>query len=189
MEPGLVLYTGTIGYADDCGQIVEAARVLQARGRRDIRIVMIGDGNERGLLEVRAREAGLANIEFRGLVPKTDLPGWLHRADCALLTIRDVPVMSTCSPNKMFDAFAAGVPVVHTTRGWIQRLFAEAGGGITVPPDDPEAFADALIRLKEDRAWRARLSEEARRLATERFDRDGLAAMMRSGLARAAGLG
>ena len=82
------------------GQIVEAARVLQARGRTDIRIVMIGDGNERTLLEARAREAGLANLEFRGLVPKTDLPGWLHRADCALLTIRDVPVMSTCSSRK-----------------------------------------------------------------------------------------
>ncbi|MBK9065308.1 MAG: glycosyltransferase family 4 protein [Gemmatimonadetes bacterium] len=189
VEPGLVLYTGTIGFADDCGQIVDAARVLQARGRTDVRIVMIGDGNERGLLEARAREAGLANIEFRGLVPKTDLPGWLHRADCALLTIRDVPVMSTCSPNKMFDAFAAGVPVVHTTRGWIRRLFEREGGGITVPPNDPEAFADALIRLTEDRALRDRLSGEARRLARERFDRDGLATAMRAGLARAAGLG
>ncbi len=185
VDPGLVLYTGTIGLADDCGQIVEAARVLAARGRTDIRIVMIGDGNERALLEARTSTLGLTNLQFVGLLPKRDLAGWLHRASCALLTMRDVPVLSTCSPNKMFDAFAAGVPIVQTTQGWIRRLLECEGGGITVSPNDPEAFADALVRIADDQVFRVRLSDQARRLAAEFFDRDLLAERLRSALLEA----
>jgi glycosyltransferase involved in cell wall biosynthesis len=187
-ERGLVVYTGTMGLMDDCGQILEAARVLQERGRSDIRVVLLGDGKERPALQERAIRYGLTNLEFRGLVSKSEVVGWLHRATCAVITFRDVPVLATVSPNKLFDAFAAGVPVVQTTAGWIRDLLEAEQAGISVPAGNPEAMASAIEGLIDGRERRTKLAANAARVAEELFSRDRLAARMLDGLRRAAGL-
>ena len=185
-ERGLVVYTGTLGRMDDCGQIVEAARVLHTRGRRDIRFVLAGDGMERAQLEVRCAELQLGNITFLGIRPKGEVVQLLHRATCALVTFRPVPVLGSVSPNKLFDAFAAGVPVVQTTQGWIRRLLAESECGLTVPAEDPEALADAVVRLVDDAGLRDRLAANAATVARARFARDHLAERMHATLVVAA---
>ncbi len=184
-DPALVVCTGTLGRMDDCGQIVEAARVLQQRGRRDIRLVLLGDGQERSALVARAEALGLTNLEFRGLVPKLEVVEWLHRATCALVTFRNVPVLGTVSPNKLFDAFAASVPVVQTTQGWICRLLERERCGVSVPADDPEAMADAIASLVDDPARRGELAANAGRVARELFNCDGLAETLHAALQRA----
>lgn len=184
----LVAYTGTLGRADDCAQIVRAAGELHRRGRRDIEIVLIGDGLERAALEATARSAGLPNIRFLGLMPKVDLVRWLRRARCALVTFRDVPFTNTMSPNKLYDAFAAGVPVVQTTQGWIRHLLERERCGITVPPNDASATADAIERLVDDDAVRSEMAVSSRRVARELFDRDLLSERMRDHLHAAAGV-
>ena len=69
----LVVYTGTLGLMDDCAQIVEAARVLQERGRADIALLFIGSGNEKAALETRAERYALRNLHFLGLIPKVEV--------------------------------------------------------------------------------------------------------------------
>jgi glycosyltransferase involved in cell wall biosynthesis len=187
-EQGLVVYTGTLGRMDNCGQIVEAARVLQERGRHDIRLLIAGDGMERPTLEARATALGLTNITFLGIRPKHEIVSLLHRATCALVTFRDVPVLASVSPNKLFDAFAAGVPVVQTTQGWIRRLIEREECGITVPPNAPEAMATAIEALVDAPGHRGRLAANAARVARNEFARDLLAARMHAALERAAGV-
>ncbi len=181
-ERGLVVYTGTLGRMDDCGQIVEAARVLQARGRSDIRLLLAGDGMERAHLEARCAELGLGNITFLGIRPKGDVVRLLHRATCALVTFRSVPVLGSVSPNKLFDAFAAGVPVIQTTQGWIRRLLAESDCGLTAPANDPASLADAIVLLVDDDGLRTRLAANAAQIARARFSRDHLAERMHAAL-------
>jgi glycosyltransferase involved in cell wall biosynthesis len=187
-EHGLVVYTGTMGLMDDCGQILEAARILQRRRRSDIRLVLLGDGRERAALQERAIRHELTNLEFRGLVPKPEVVRWLHRATCAVITFRDVPVLATVSPNKLFDALAAGVPVIQTTTGWIRHLLETERAGISVPAGNPEAMASAIESLVDGPARRAELAANAARVAEELFSRDRLATRMHEGLRRAAGL-
>jgi len=182
----LVIYTGTLGVTDDCAQIVRAAEELQRRNRSEIDVVMIGDGKERVMLEEMAREKGLANLRFLGLMPKTEVARWLRRARCALITFREVPFTDTMSPNKMFDAFAAGVPVVQTTQGWIRQLTMRERCGITVLPNDAAAAAEAILLLVDDPDLRDEMGRNARRVAREQFDRDVLAGRMREGLYAAA---
>lgn len=185
-EHGLVVYAGTLGRMDDCGQIVEAARVLQARGRTDIRLLLAGDGMERVGLEARCTELELGNVTFLGIRPKEEIVALLHRATCALVTFRPVPVLGSVSPNKLFDAFAAGVPVIQTTQGWIRRLLAASDCGLTVPAEDPEALADAVVRLVDDAGLRDRLAVNAARVARAQFARDDLAERMHDVLVLAA---
>jgi glycosyltransferase involved in cell wall biosynthesis len=179
----LVLYTGTIGSMNDCWQIIRMAEHLQARQETGIEIVLIGDGKDRAELEAYANTAQLKNIRFLGIIPKAEVVAWLQQASCALLSFRAVACMDTVSPNKLFDAFASGVPIVQSTQGWIKQLLEREQCGITVPANDPKAMADAVAQLAHDNHLREKLAANASRVARELFDRDLLATKMRQILA------
>ena len=183
----LVLYTGTLGLIDDCGQILNLAKVLQQWKVSDVEIGIIGDGKERTSLERQAREMELKNVTFHGRISKEQVLQWLRKAHCSLFVCKNVPFLDTASPNKVFDAFAAGVPVVQTTQGWIKDLFEREGCGITVPPENPDALATAVLTLARNEELRQRLSQNALRVARQQFDRDLLAERMHQVLRRAAG--
>lgn len=182
----LILYTGTLGLIDDCRQILEVARVMRRWGINDLEMVLIGDGKERAMLESRRRELDLRNVHFLGLMSKEDVTRWLASACCSLFVVKDVPFLATASPNKLFDSFASGVPVVQATQGWIKDLLARERCGITVAPNDPEAMAAAVLQLARGGTLRKTLGGNARRVAHELFDRDMLARKMRQVLADAA---
>ena len=111
---------------------------------------------------------------------------WLDVAACSLFTVKNVPFLSTASPNKVFDAFAAGTPVIQSTEGWIGRLLEREQCGINVKPGDMEAMADAVVEVANNRDLRRRLGANARRVARDTFDRTLLAQKMRKVLASAA---
>ena len=172
------LYTGTLGRANDCGQILRAAHHLKEWRKLDIHVYLVGDGQERPALEAEARRAGLDQVHFVPPMPKEDLAGWLAGATAMVLVAKPVPVWDTGSPNKLFDAFAAGVPVIQTTQGWIRQVLAERDCGITVDRDRPAALAQAMVDLSEDRQRRDRMGHNARRVAQELFATDLLANRM-----------
>jgi glycosyltransferase involved in cell wall biosynthesis len=182
----LVLYTGTLGLQDDCGQILEVAKILELRGARNLEIVVIGDGKERAMLEKKKDELKLSNVQFLGLISKEDVMRWLKLACCSLFVVKDLPYLATASPNKLFDAFAAGVPVIQTTQGWIKDLLERERCGITVPPQNAEAMATAVLELTTDNTLQRILGNNCRRVAKELFDRELLAKKMRRILADAA---
>lgn len=174
-----VVYAGTLGLANACGQILEAARLLADRAGGPIEVVILGDGVERLWLQARARELGLTNVHFLGLVTKEEVGTWLRGARASLLVFRNVPILSTNSPNKFFDSLAAGCPVIQNTSGWIKRLLERHDCGITVPADDPRSLAAAMERLCSDDELRRELGRNARALAEEQFERSALANKMR----------
>jgi glycosyltransferase involved in cell wall biosynthesis len=175
----LALYAGTLGLIDDCTQILRAAEILQKAGDENIEIKIIGDGNERDQIVAEADRLGLQNVEFLGRQTKETVMSWLTVADCALFICKDVPFLSTASPNKLFDAFAAGVPVLQTTPGWIRDLLEKEDCGLSVPPGDAAALAEALRRIARDKALRERLAANSKRVGLELYDRGLLAGRMR----------
>lgn len=174
-----VVYAGTMGRANDCWQLMHAAEALQRRGRVDINLVLIGDGAQRPELEQYAEERNVTNIKFLGLKPKSEVITWLHHAAASILCLKSIPVFDTVSPNKLFDSFAVGVPVIHTTQGWIKELLDEERCGISAEPDNPDAMADAICRLVDSPQERNYMGQQARRVAEEQFNRDMLASKMR----------
>lgn len=183
----LVLYTGTLGLIDDCSQLLNAARYLKRWGREEFAFVLIGDGKERRDLEERARMEGLGNVHFLGLQPKVEVARWVRCASSMVIPTLEIGFLDTCSPNKLFDAFAAGVPVIQNTQGWIKDLLERERCGLTVAPGDAEAWANAILKLAEDEKLREQMGRNAKRVALELFDRDKLAEKMRTILQEAAG--
>ena len=169
-------FMGAHGTANGLDAVLDAATVLLRRGRSDIKLLFIGDGREKDRLNKRALEDGLSNCVFLAPIKKRALAEMTGRVDCGLMILADIPAFYFgTSPNKFFDYLASGIPIINNYPGWLAEMIREADCGAVVPPGDPEAFADALIGLADDReACRAKGSN-ARHLAEIRFRREVLA--------------
>jgi glycosyltransferase involved in cell wall biosynthesis len=166
------LYAGSLGFMDHGRLMIDAMRKIS---NPEICLVILGDGAERRELEMLSQKANLANVHFLGLLPKYRVAGWMCASTATLIVFKNFPVLQTSSPNKMFDSFAARVPVIHNTTGWICDLVQKEECGISVGPDDAEGLAAAMQKLETDKALRNRLALNAGRLADTLFNRDVLA--------------
>lgn len=173
----MAVFAGTHGQANGLDAVLDAASVLKARGRADIKIVLIGEGREKLRLEARAHDQGLDNVLFHAPVDKALLAGLMAATDLGLQCLANVPAFYYgTSPNKFFDYIAAGRPVLINYPGWVADLIRDANCGFAVLPDDPDAFGDVLEQAADDRAKLRRMGENAKTLARHSFDRHQLAA-------------
>ncbi len=169
------IYAGSLGVMDDVESVVEAAIELERRGYNNVAIEIIGDGVERNKLEQKAKSHHLKNVEFLGLLPKMEVVHKLKNAKAAFVCFKNIEVLNTVSPNKMFDAFAAGVPIIQNTTGWIKDYLDIMDCGISVEPGSTSGLAEAIISLSDDSSLRDRLARNAFEAAQTDFNRDTLA--------------
>jgi glycosyltransferase involved in cell wall biosynthesis len=128
--------------------LIQAAEILHHRGIDDVRFILIGDGPEKLKLIEMATQKNLPNIDFQAGVPKTEVMDRLARADALLFHLNDMPVLRFgVSSNKLFDYMAAARPVIFACAAGNNPI-AEAGSGLTIPPESPEAMANAILELK-----------------------------------------
>jgi glycosyltransferase involved in cell wall biosynthesis len=174
-EKKIILHFGSMGLIHNCMQLINGVIELKRRGREDFWVIFIGEGAERKELEEKARRYKLKNVKFLGLMPKRNLVKWVVSSEATVLTTLDNPVQNTCSPNKIFDSFAAGVPVIQTTTGWIKELIEREKCGINVTPNDAYSMAEGILQILDDTDLRNELAYNAKRVANEYFDRKKLA--------------
>lgn len=107
-----VVYVGSIRQVNHLGLLLDAAKeVTDPR----VKFLIWGDGDQRAALEQRVRKEGISNVVFKGKVEKTYIPGIVSRADINLIHGGDQGkelFRFGISPNKMFDCFAAGRPIL-----------------------------------------------------------------------------
>ena len=163
----LALYSGNIGRKQGIGTLIEAARLLA--GEPAIRIVICGDGA--GRLDMERAARGLLNVTFLPLQPETELPALLAMADIHLLPQR-AGAADLVMPSKLGNILASGRPVIVGADAGTQLFEAVQGCGLTVPPEDAEALAEALRQLAGNPACRTSMGQAARRRAEERLGRE-----------------
>ncbi len=169
-------FTGAHGPANGLTALLAVAQELQRRGDQRIKLVFIGDGKEKDTLRQAAAQAGLTNCLFFDPVPKAQLGALTASFDCGLMVLKNVPAFyHGTSPNKFFDYAAAGIPIINNYPGWLAEIITQTGAGLVVPPDNPEAFADALQALAADPVRCQSAGRAARALAEQRFARADLA--------------
>lgn len=169
-------FTGAHGIANGLDAVLDAAAELHRRGRTDIKLVLIGDGNQKDRLVGRAKTEGLSNCLFFPPVKKTEIARITASFDCGLQILADIPAFYRgTSPNKFFDYISSGLPVINNYPGWLAELIQEHGCGKAVPPKDATALADALCALADNPEHCRVMGEAARRLAVEQFGRKELA--------------
>jgi glycosyltransferase involved in cell wall biosynthesis len=164
----VVGYAGLHGHAQGLGTLVEAARLVA--DIPDVAFVLVGEGPLKADLVTAA--AGLSNVRFLPNVPATRVPGLLSSFDVAVVPLRRLPLFRGALPSKMFEAMAAGVPIVLSVEGEAQRVVEGAGSGICVEPENPKALADAVRSLHEDPEGRRRMGERGRQCVSSFYNRD-----------------
>jgi glycosyltransferase involved in cell wall biosynthesis len=170
----LVLYAGALGRANDVSALVEIA----ARMRRidpGTRFLIVGEGAEKGRISSLAQRRGVLGETLFMLPgrPKEDMPALFAAATVTTSLFADIPALRATSPNKVFDAFAAGRPVATNVRGSVGELVQQTGAGLLLDRD-PGVAAGQLADFLSDPDVLARARVASRGLADEVFGRDVL---------------
>jgi len=158
----VISFAGILGYSQDLDAVLDAAALLSAYD--DILWLIVGDGVKKTHLELRAQQMNLSNVRFLPLQPRKGYPAVLHASDVCLVTLH-AGVSTPVVPSKILSSMAAGRPVVAALNldGDAPRLIAEARCGLCVPPEEPHALAEAVLRLYRDAGLRERMGSNGRR--------------------------
>jgi glycosyltransferase involved in cell wall biosynthesis len=175
-EKFVVGYVGTHGMAHALDRVADAATIL--RDHPSIVFLFAGAGAKRAELEETVRVRQLANVRLIPSQAKALMPRLWSVHDLALIPLRNQELFTTVIPSKIFEAMAMGTPVlVSVPEGEATRLVKEAGCGVLVPPEDPQAMADAIVRLERNPDEHVRL-RAAGLAAVSQYGRDKQAALM-----------
>ncbi|NKG38766.1 glycosyltransferase family 4 protein [Acinetobacter johnsonii] len=168
----MAIFTGTHGLANGLNAVLDAAVELKKRQRTDIKLVLVGDGMQKKALLERAAELQLDNVIFHDPVNKAKLAGLMASADIGLQILANVPAFYYgTSPNKFFDYISAGLPVLNNYPGWLAELITKEQCGFAVPPENPQAFADALEQAANQREKLIEMGRNGQQVAREQFNR------------------
>lgn len=172
----VAIFTGAHGIANGLDAVLDVAQILKDKKREDIVLAFIGDGKLKPELIARAKEEKLTNCRFFGQMPKSKLNQIVSNADIGMMILANIPAFYYgTSPNKFFDYISSGLPVLNNYPGWLADMISENNCGEVVPPNNPEAFADALIKLADNPELRKSYGANSRKLAEREFSRDELA--------------
>jgi glycosyltransferase involved in cell wall biosynthesis len=164
----LVGYAGGINLSNALDTLLQAGRILAMNG---ITFLVAGDGSEARRLQAQAAQSKLDNFHLLGRIPKRSVQRFFSTMDAlAIPWHRSALYRFGVSPNKMFDYMLAGKPILQSSDA-SNDLVAEADCGFTVPPENPAAFAEAVLRLRElPLNERQRLGENAQRFVLQHHD-------------------
>jgi phosphatidylinositol alpha-1,6-mannosyltransferase len=139
----------------------------------DLRYAVVGTGEEQEALAAEARELGVADrVRFLTDVPDRDLPALYNTAEVYLGVSRLMEQRVEGFGISLAEASACGVPVVAGRSGGIPAAVRDGETGLLVDAERPEAVAEALARLLDDAALRARLGAAGRRAVESHYNWD-----------------
>jgi glycosyltransferase involved in cell wall biosynthesis len=139
--------------------LLDAAATMIANDG-NVRILIVGDGDQEDALKEQSRRLGIAGqVVFAG--HRTDIPQILAAIDvfCISSTYEGTPLT-------LFEAMAAAKPIVSTSIDGCREIIEDGKNGLLVPPRDPNALADALMRVVRSHELRESLARRARETST-----------------------
>ena len=164
------VYAGTPEAGQDLDVLAGAARQLSASGvRATIHVAGTGAG-EAGLRRAAAAGTGSCRLEVHGLLPRQAYVNLLARCDLGLVCVK--PESMVAVPYKACDYAAAGLAIVNSLPGELQRLIDEHAAGVAYTAGDAASLARAIAGFVTDPSRLTACRQGARRLAAAEFDRE-----------------
>jgi glycosyltransferase involved in cell wall biosynthesis len=172
LKSGLTIaYTGALGQVNAVDELLDLA-VMAQKQQKNWNFLIMGTGSHQDKLMLTAHFRHLENVRFIPFGSKQAVNEILSVADLAWISFAHLPVLMTNSPNKFFDALAAGKAILVNHKGWVYDLVKTHKLGIScLPGKMPTAFAK-LERLERDRAELELMERNSRKLAETYFSKE-----------------
>jgi colanic acid biosynthesis glycosyl transferase WcaI len=164
----VVMHSGNVGFSQSLDTLVDAAALL--RDQEEIIIAIVGDGAARAGLERRVREQKLENVAFLPYQAKSSLSESLGAADLHYVGLKR-GLAGFIVPSKVYGILAAGKPFIAAAEADAEpaRIARELECGLVVEPDDAQALAEAILRIRKEPL--GQMGRRGRAVFEERFDR------------------
>jgi len=170
----VVLYAGNIGLTQGFETIVEAACALV--GMHNLRVVIVGDGARRAWLEQSLAALKLDNITLLPYQPRSVVPQIYASSDVCLVPLKKGTAQGTF-PSKIYTIMASGRPAIVSADADSEAvwLVQQAQCGLAVPPDAPDALAQAIVQAYQERGTFRTYGENGRRYVVQHHSRQAVA--------------
>lgn len=166
----VVSYIGTMGMAHGLETVITAAAKLRDTNP-EILFLLVGEGAEKERIVALAKERSLNNLQFVDQQPREEIPAYIAASDACLVPLKKTDVFKTVIPTKMLEFMSCARPVILGVEGQARTILEEAGGGISIEPEDPQALADAICYLAANRDHARILGENGREYIVRKFSR------------------
>jgi colanic acid biosynthesis glycosyl transferase WcaI len=164
----VVMYSGNIALTQPLEILIDAAKRLQHIP--DLAFVIVGKIDALARLARYCEQQGVKNVVLRPFEPREKLPQMLAAADVAMV-MQKHNVISFNMPSKIQVLLASGRAIIASVpdTGTAARAIEKSGGGIVVPPEDPDALAKAILELYSDPDKVKILGERGREYAEQYY--------------------
>jgi glycosyltransferase involved in cell wall biosynthesis len=160
MSPGKsVLYVGRLETVKGVRYLIRAMKQV-CDTIPDARLIIIGDGKEREMLEALSVQLGIQkNVQFAGEVPHEKVLSFMRQAGVFVL-----PSLSEGFPMVIIEALACGLPIVASRVGGVPEILTNAVNGYLVEARDDRTMGDSILLLLQDEKLRKKISDNNRQL-------------------------
>jgi glycosyltransferase involved in cell wall biosynthesis len=167
----VVTYVGLFGNNHGISILVDVAKLLP-----HVTFYLIGDGPEKGDIQNRLQHEDIPNLDIINYVTSLDkLASYYAQSTILVSHIKDTNVMNlTAVPAKLFEYMASEKPIIYAGKGIACDFLEQIGCAIIVPPNDPEAIANAIIYLKDKPELRKTMGKKGRLFVEQNYRREDL---------------
>jgi len=166
-----IVYTGTFGHVNGVEYMADLAKAYNSLDS-DVAFVAFGDGGRRNAVSEHADKIGVLGKNFFIFdpVPKRELPNVLAASLACSSWVIPIVELEANSANKLFDAFAAGRPMLINHGGWQSELLAGSGAGLELSSTSAVTAAEWLFKHLSDTDWLENARTASEELGTTRFE-------------------
>lgn len=167
-----LVHFGSMGQLNGLEYIIRAAEYAQKKGEGALQFLFLGAGSTLPALQEMVREKNLKNVKFLGNHPMDIVSEIVNCCDASITSFRNLPILATNSPNKLFDSLSAGKVIIVNSNGWTKELVEKYECGFYVDPEKPEELVDRMILIKDNPDMKHKMEENSRKLSIEVFDKN-----------------
>lgn len=174
-DPNLLklLFYGKFIPLQGISYIIKAAKILEKN--KDVEFEIIGSGQLSNNIRNLAAKLDNKNIKFIDWINYRELPEHIQDADVCLGIFGSTPKAQRGVPIKVYEALAMKKPVITGDTPAAREVFTHKVNAILCEIGNPEALADSIILLKENRELRANIAESGYKLFQKIFSSEQIA--------------
>ena len=165
-----VIHFGTMGIANGLHYFIEAAKIAHDKGITDVDFILLGEGKAEKTLKLYAEKYKLTNVFFYGRMAMKATSEVVNICDISVVPFLNIPILSTNSPNKLFDSLAAGKPIIVNSNGWTKKMVEDNSCGAYVDPENPNELFELIMHWKNHPHLLKAMGENSRKLAETTYD-------------------